>query len=369
MSKKNGFLAVRVMLALGVCAAFILWAAGQHTGTPPRQISGPEDLRLELWRAQSQVLPDDRFPVFFDAGEFVLTGNTEGAFRLAEGLLPIAGVDGIARWPVTLFEDALTRETVILDAGGGEFARLAPPLGYDPAWLLETAFLDGAAVPEWAGVDAYDPARVVVTARLLPGRSGIPGTAASGSLMDASSITAAVPEPAGAAPGWIAADAASPAVDVSPVPVAGSRDIAGQFVSAATNGASAVPGFISPPAARAIYVSARKESGALAGKSADGAPNDDPGQTLRAGMDALRSGGRRLVVMEGTYGEGINVQGMKADVRIRGDVVLTRPRAVPAPAHTPLREAGDVPAPTGTVARVELSENRLETSESGRKTP
>lgn len=65
-------------------------AVGQNADTPPPQISGPDDLRLELWCAQSRMLTDERFPVFFDAGEFVLTGYAEDDLSLAEWLPPRA---------------------------------------------------------------------------------------------------------------------------------------------------------------------------------------------------------------------------------------------------------------------------------------
>jgi hypothetical protein len=65
---------------------------------------------------------------------------------------------------------------------------------------------------------------------------------------------------------------------------------------------------------------------------------------------ALRDGGR-LVIMDGTYAEGLDVRGLKADVRVQGNVVLARPRPAPAPGGGLPRAEGGDPAPTGTVAR------------------
>jgi hypothetical protein len=349
MNRKEKSPLARAALVSGVSAAFILWAAGQHAEEPLRQVSGPEDLRRELRRAQAASLPSDGLPVFFDAGGFVLTGNTEGASALAGGLVPVAGEDGAPRWPVTLSEDPLTRETVFLNAGGEEACRLAPPPGYDPAWPLAAALPDGA--PGWADAAAYDPAWVVMTAWLTaadaaPAAGGGGGAGAFGEGPVPASA-GAVPVPEGDAAGTASAALAASA----PVFPASAGD-----PGAATNGTTAVPGFRAAPAACAVYVDARRGEDALTGLSpaaareaGGGTAADGPKRTVRAGVGALRDGGGRLVVMEGTYAEGLDVRGLKADVRIRGAVVL-----VPAAAAyeaPPGAAPAAAPAPTGTVHR------------------
>jgi hypothetical protein len=349
MNKGKSFPLARAAFVSGVSAAFILWAAGQHAEEPLRQVSGPEDLRRELRRAQAASLPSDGLPVFFDAGGFVLTGNTEGASALAGGLVPVAGEDGAPRWPVTLSEDPLTRETVFLNAGGEEACRLAPPPGYDPAWPLAAALPDGA--PGWADAAAYDPAWVVMTAWLTaadaaPAAGGGGGAGAFGEGPVPASA-GAVPVPEGDAAGTASAALAASA----PVFPASAGD-----PGAATNGTTAVPGFRAPPAARAVYVDARRGEDALTGlapapsRDAGGGTADGPKRTVRAGVGALRDGGR-LVIMDGTYAEGLDVRGLKADVRVQGNVVLARPRPAPASGGDPPRAEGGDPAPTGTVAR------------------
>lgn len=179
MSKKSGFLAVRIMLVLGVSLIFILWAAAQYSSGDDRLVSGPEDLRRELWRAQSLSLPQNDFPVFVDAGDFIFVGGTDDGAALADGLVPVAGADGAVRWPVTVYEDPLTLETVFLNADGDEVGRLQAPPGYDPAWVLDAAFPQG--VPEGADASGYDPSRVVMTANLLaPGGEGGTGAGIAG---------------------------------------------------------------------------------------------------------------------------------------------------------------------------------------------
>ncbi len=125
-------------------------------------------------------MPGSDYPLFFDAGEFVLTGKSDAALALAAALVPVAGTDGRERWPVTLYEDPLTRETVFLNAEGREAYKLEPPPGYDAMWLLRSRFPDG--VPDGIDERLYDPAWVIMTAWLLPDekRSGLQTDAEGG---------------------------------------------------------------------------------------------------------------------------------------------------------------------------------------------
>jgi hypothetical protein len=286
MNKGNSFLAGRITLVSGVSAAFILWAAGpQHEEVPPPQVSGPEELRRELWRAQAASLPAGELPVFFDAGEFVLTGDAGGAFRLADGLVPAAGGDGAVRWPVTLFEDALTRETVFLNADGGEVGALGPPPGYDPAWLLDAAFPEG--VPEGGDAAAYDPSWVALTAWLLPGTNGF----------------GARPHTAGeAAPAAVHEKPPSPGLPAVPDGPAADRRAAPQKSGGA--------GGLSPEPPLAGVMTLGGGPGQL--YYADASRPDDSGdglgwatakRTIQAAVD-LAADGDTVLVADGVYGTG-----------------------------------------------------------------
>ncbi len=106
-----------------------------------------------------------------DAGLRVYTAE-EGAdaLALAEGLVPVAGAGGAAVWPVTLYEDGETCETVFLNADGQEAGRLPPPDGYDPGWPLEAAFPGG--VPDGVESACYAPSRVALTVTLVAPEKG-----------------------------------------------------------------------------------------------------------------------------------------------------------------------------------------------------
>ncbi len=156
------WLATRAAPVLGAALIALAWAYGRDGCAGIPAVGGPEALRRELWLAQARALPAEAGPVTADAGLRVYTGE-EGAdaLALAEGLVPVAGADGAAVWPVTLYEDGETRETVFLNADGQEAGRLPPPDGYDPGWPLAAAFPGG--VPGGAAQEGYDPAAVALT--------------------------------------------------------------------------------------------------------------------------------------------------------------------------------------------------------------
>jgi hypothetical protein len=385
MKAKKGFLAVRVALVLSATAVFIFWATGQHTEKQDRQMSGPEELRRELWLAQAQALPQalpqtlpgDGAPVFVDAGVFVYTGTDEGALALADGLVPVGDGEGGLVWPVMLFEDALTRETVFLNAEGLEAGRLAPPPGYDPAWALGAAFPDGA--PDGTDETRYDPACVALTAWLKDAREnfsandgdgdggdgdgggdGGDGGGPLGKLSAPASVSAlavdggAVPVPGADAGKAVAGEGAA---------VAGEGLVPGSGPVAATNGTTSVAGLKSPPdGTGGVLVDAASGNDAWtgeAGNTAGAGPSlagSGPKRSIQAGLQAAGAGGR-LAVAGGAYAEDLDVRGRKASVRIQGDVVLSRRPAVaaareasPAAAQS-LSALAPPPAPTGAVFR------------------
>ena len=164
MKKGNGFLSLRVAVSLVAVFAFILWAAAQYAGGEGRQISGPEDLRTELRKAQLLVPPSDSV-VQYDAGRFTYVPGPHPFEReFVEGLVLRLEADGRETWPVTVYE-AASWDTVFLNADGAEIGRLASAKGYDPAWAARYLF------PGWQfsgyGAFRHDPSRVVMSASLV----------------------------------------------------------------------------------------------------------------------------------------------------------------------------------------------------------
>jgi len=190
MKTSLGWLATRAAPVLGAALIALAWAYGRDGGAGIPSVGGPEALRRELRLAQARELPVEAGPVTADAGLRVYTAE-EGAdaLALAEGLVPVAGAGGAAVWPVTLYEDGETRETVFLNADGQEAGRLPPPDGYDPGWALEAAFPGG--VPGGVESACYAPSRVALTVTLVaPGPSMRTATSPSGSwTLSASNVT------------------------------------------------------------------------------------------------------------------------------------------------------------------------------------
>ena len=307
--------ATRAAPVLGAALVALAWAYGRDGGAGIPSVGGPEALRRELRLAQARELPVEAGPVTADAGLRVYTAE-EGAdaLALAEGLVPVAGAGGADVWPVTLYEDGETRETVFLNADGQEAGRLPPPDGYDPGWALEAAFPGGAP----GGVESacYAPSRVALTVTLVaPPEEGRAD--------------------AGAAPGGNgAARAAESGGAVSGAGVAASGD-AGE--APALSGQAAGPdaaqdggAVLGAAGLGTVFVDARDGDDACTGRArcrAAGAPDDGPKRSLGAGLAALAEGGR-LVVTGGAFDEGLDVRGRAVDVRIDGEVALGR-NAVP----------------------------------------
>ena len=173
MREKNGFLAIRIGLALCVTLACILWAVAQHSDVAGRQVSTPEDVRAELRRAQL-LAPPSESAVLYDAGQFeYVPANEALACEFVEGLVSRLGPGGREVWPVSVYEEAASRETVFLNADGAEVFRLSPEAGYDPGWTARFLF------PGWQFSDSFafrhDPSRVIMAARLVGSQSGTGG--------------------------------------------------------------------------------------------------------------------------------------------------------------------------------------------------
>ena len=310
--------ATRAAPVLGAALVALAWAYGRDGGAGIPSVGGPEALRRELRLAQARELPVEAGPVTADAGLRVYTAE-EGAdaLALAEGLVPVAGAGGAAVWPVTLYEDGETRETVFLNADGQEAGRLPPPDGYDPGWALEAAFPGG--VPGGVESACYAPSRVALTVTLVAPEEGVSGLAEEGRT------------DAGAAPGGNGAARADEGGGGASGAGGGACGIAGgaQDRSGANGGADAGPDGGGAAGPETVFVDARTGDDACTGRARSraaggaAAPDDGPKRSLAAGLAALAEGGR-LVVTGGAFDEGLDVRGRAVDVRIDGEVALGR---------------------------------------------
>jgi len=349
MKKADGFFAVRIALALFLAVAGILWAAAQRPDKSVPAVAGPADLRDELRRVQMLAPPNEGEPAFYDAGTYaVVDGDDPDAEAFAEGLVP--AVSGGGSWPVALFEDPVTRETVFLNADGEEIGRLSPDPGYDPGWIVEALCPEGA--PAAAG---YDPSRVVMTAVLVSGdASGTRPSPESGGAPGPEGSepgTAAAPPPSG---GTASGDAASrETLKTGPVAVALPSASGAAASRSVTNEDSVVSRTVRARIPDTVYVDRAAGKDSWTGFSARRDASDGPKRTLRAGLAAARGnkGGNRLVIRGGAYGESLDVRGLAVSVRAEGNVVLAS--ASETAAAEAASDAGtSVNAATGTVASV-----------------
>lgn len=154
------------LAALGALAAGVtLVCAGTREGAhPAARVAGPEDLRTVLWLAHSEAPPGGELS--WDSGDFLFVpdGTDPDAELFAAGLLPWSCGGRETVWPVTLFEECETRDTVFLNAAGDEVLRIPPPPGYRSSWVVDNLYPEGSAPEDVAS--AYDPARVTMSARL-----------------------------------------------------------------------------------------------------------------------------------------------------------------------------------------------------------
>lgn len=327
----------------GACAASftILSAAGPADERRERQISCPEDLRTELWRAQVTAPPRPKeTPIIADAGDFLFTGKGDAdVSAFAERLMPVTGADSVTRWPVTVYEDPLTRETVFLNADGAEAARLDKPLDYDPAWVIDTLFPDG--VPEWIDAADYDPARLVLCANLLSTPSS--ESARTGLRAHTGPQKAEEPEAEKTGQQRTSKEEGRSGADHEVIP--GEAPAPAARTNAPGQSASKP---VSRVQVKIVYVDRTCGKDTWAGRAGHAtADNNGPKRTVAAGVKALRDGDQ-LLISDGVYGETLDVRGKRSLVRIRGDVVLkgTKGGGDNDASHAP----GNA-SPTGTVAQ------------------
>ena len=341
MTIRNWRYAFRIITGICAVSFYILLAAGPANGSRERQISCPEDLRTELWLAQVASPPRaDGVPVLADAGDFLFIsqGDADGS-DFTEGLVPVLGADNVMRWPVTVFEDPLTRETVFLNADGEEVGRLGMPLDYDPAWVIETVFPEG--VPQEIDSADYDPSRVVLCANLLstlPPESARTGLRAHTGPEKAEKQEAEKTERQRTSKeeGHSGADReALPGEGPEP---AARTNAPGQ---SASRPVSRVQG-------RIVYVDRKCGKDTWAGRAGRAtADNNGPKRTVAAGVKALRDGDQ-LLISDGVYGETLDVRGKRTLVRIKGDVAL---KGTKGDGDNGTVRAPEASSTTGTVAQ------------------
>lgn len=165
-----------VLIVAAVClmCGLISFSAGQKPEAEEdvQRITSLEHMRRELSHVQMLALPTSLERVVIDGGAYLFAPSPDDleAPMLFSLLIP-QEVEGRRTWPVTLFEDPESRDTVVLDAEGGEVVRLLCETGYDPGWVFDVF------VPPLQGIstdaDAYDPARIALTLRLILPEDGI----------------------------------------------------------------------------------------------------------------------------------------------------------------------------------------------------
>lgn len=355
MNRLSGFSLVGAVAAFGAAAVFARPFGNEGEA---EAVSEPEDLREELADVQLAAPPLEGEPLVWDGGEYLFNpGGGLSAVALAEGLVPVADGQGLC-WPVTLFEDRDSRETVFLDALGNEIGRLPPVPGYDPGWIVDLLFPEGAPV---GAAERYAPSRVILSVKLLPP----PGS-----------------EVAPGAVGGVGRRVGAGQVVTSPAGVAGSNicsDVVSVFAGRSEAGTGSVKpeDTVSKPA-EAVYHKPAKATNSLSTASAttrlfrsEGivfvhkaagrdfwngraalarGDADGPKRTVQAGLAVLRDGGI-LVVKGGAYSENLKVKGRKADVGFQDQIILTRPYENAAAAASAFSKPSAAAA-TGTVTRV-----------------
>jgi hypothetical protein len=89
-----------------------------------------------------------------------------------DGLIP-AAENGVAVYPVTVWEEPLTRERVLFNAEGLEITALPPEPDYDPDWCFpEASLLPDVSTDEEREFAAflarvYDPSRLLIRYELI----------------------------------------------------------------------------------------------------------------------------------------------------------------------------------------------------------
>ncbi len=161
-----------VFAVAGVCltCCLISLSSGQKPGVENRPLATLADLRRELAYVQMLTLPVGGEPVVVEGGEYLFEpapGDLDSSLLLGALLPQESG--GRRCWPVILVEDPDSRDTIILDAEGGEVVRLPCEPDYDPDWAFDIL----SPLPQgFMDATAYDPAKVALAMRLISRRDG-----------------------------------------------------------------------------------------------------------------------------------------------------------------------------------------------------
>lgn len=325
MRMNDGYSAIRAVAGISIVMSCVFWGLSQRAdGDSPGAVSGPEELRGLLWRAQEGALPSDEFPVMVDAGELIYEGSGRGAATLADGLVPVGKGDGGSCWPVTLYEDPLTFETVYLNAFGDEAFRLLPPDGYDPFRVAVAAFRDGCR--DGIDLSAYSPSRVVMTARLLAPESLEPLMPELSGRIGTEALNVGSAAQSGAHGSGTSA-AVTDAPDVND-----DGAVNGQERGGASDGEEArvsvpLPVQDGSDGCEVVFVDSRAGNDRNTGRDSaaetfeGGGQGDGPKKTIGGGLDAVKDGGW-IIVHDGEYAENLDVRGRNVSVRIDGVVKL-----------------------------------------------
>lgn len=157
-----------VLCVAAVClmCCLISFSAGQNPETEKIQrLTSLEDMRHELSHIQMFSLPTGLDRVVVDGGTYLFDPNPgDLEVPLFFSLLIPQEAEGLRCWPVTLFEDPESRDTVVLNAEGSEVVRLPCDLDYNPEWAFDMLF---PLSPDITDADTYTPARVALTMRLV----------------------------------------------------------------------------------------------------------------------------------------------------------------------------------------------------------
>lgn len=344
--KSGKRLAARAAPAAGAAFLLCVWAVGQQPPPgAPRVVTGAEGLRDEFVLSQLWAPPGGVASVAVDAGVFGFAPLGAGV-AFGRGLAPGGAGGGL---PVVLYEDPVSRETVFLNAAGAEAARLAPPSGYDPGWVAGLLYPDG--LPDGVAAGDLDPARVVMTALLVPpepSSAAQSGAATPAAAFPGGGVQAGVPETQPSALPLETPVSAAPHSD-SGLPDGLSGEGASRSPAVSEKGTNPAPAFARTVFAepKTVYVDGRAGRDSWSGLAARAGKADGPKRTLRSGLAAAGRAGKRMVVLGGVYGGGLDVRGTAVSVAAVGSVVLATSSDVPAAA-----DAQSCASATGTVASV-----------------
>lgn len=137
-----------------------------------REVHSPGDIVADFELQQMERLPisppDPDVPFVSPGGTLPL--DIEGFSQaFLDGLIP-AERGGLTVYPITVYEDPMTQDRVILNAADQELTRVPAPGDYDPMWYVEAntpglATMESDLADWYAGV--YAPSRIAIAYDLI----------------------------------------------------------------------------------------------------------------------------------------------------------------------------------------------------------